>query len=130
MIFKLWERRAKCHMATRNFSQAVEDVKLALKYLECSNLSDEKKEGKEKELKKVASLMERELKNFQSETENGDADISEEDRNVKLTLENPNPRFPHLSEAVQIKYAPNRGRYAVAARDIKIGECYKQTISI
>ena len=112
-------------MATRNFSKAVDDVKLALKYLECSNLSDEKKEVKEKELKKVASLMERELKNFQSERQNGDADTSEENRNVKLTLENPNPRFPHLSEAVQIKYAPNRGRYAVAARDIKIGKCNK-----
>ena len=110
-------------MATRNFGNAVEDVKLALKYLKCSNLSDEKKEVKETELKKVASLMERELKNFQSESRNGDA---EEERNVKLTLENPNPRFPHLSEAVQIKYAPNRGRYAVAARDIKIGEWYKQ----
>ena len=34
----------------------------------------------------------------------------------------PNPLFPQLSDAVQIKFARNRGRYAVAARDIKIGE--------
>ena len=73
----------------------------------------------EKELKKVASLMEKELKNFQSGEQ---TNTSAPDKNVKiLTLDNPNSRFPNLSDAVQIKYARGRGRFAVAARDINIG---------
>ena len=73
-------------------------------------------------MKKVASLIERELKNFQSAGEAVEAGPDDDSKNVeRLTLDNPNTRFPQLSEAVQIKYAPDRGRYAVAARDIKIG---------
>ena len=105
-------------MALKFHSQALEDVALALEYLKSSNLSEEKQLSKEKELKKVASLIERELKNFQSAEAVPVNDIKNVER---LSLDNPNTRFPQLSEAVQIKYAAGRGRYAVAARDIKIG---------
>ena len=117
---KLYERRAKCHLGLRRHREAGDDVNTALKYLECSNLTEEKRALKEKELRKVASLMERELRNAEDPGGEEGGDTKEADTTTGLFT--PNPLFPQLSDAVQIKFARNRGRYAVAARDIKIGE--------
>ena len=81
-----------------------------------SNLSEEKLKSKEQELRKVGAS----LKGRECEEKNGVSAAAASEDSI-LGLDNPNRQFPHLSDAVQIKYAPNRGRYAVAARDIKIG---------
>ena len=74
----------------KKYSQALDDVSLSLKYLKSSNLNEEKQQSKERELKKVASLMEKELKNFQSGEQ---TIIPAPDKNVEiLTLDNPNSR--------------------------------------
>merc|ERR1712079_141800 len=68
---------------------------------------------------KVASLMERELQKNGVTAGGGDtADTGD----PVLALAAPHPGFPQLSEAVTIRYAASRGRYAVAARDIRVGE--------
>ena len=120
-MHKLYERRAKCHLGLRRPREAGEDVSAALKYLECSSLTPEKRTLKEQELRKVASLMERELRNAGDPGEGADTGDTQAD-DTHSGPWTPNPLFPQLSDAVQIKYARNRGRYAVAARDIKIGE--------
>ena len=119
LMHKLYERRAKCHLGLRRHREAGDDVNTALKYLKCSNLTEEKRALKEKELRKVASLMERELRNAGDPGGEEGGDTRDGDNGPPFT---PNPLFPQLSDAVQIKFARNRGRYAVAARDIKIGE--------
>ena len=119
LLYKLYERRGKCNLSLRNYSAARDDVSLALKYLTTSNLSEEKQAVKKKELMKVASLMERELEKNGVAAGGGDtADTGD----PVLALAAPHPGFPQLSEAVTIRYAASRGRYAVAARDIRVGE--------
>ena len=129
--FKLYERRAKCVFSLKMFNQAVDDVKKSLEYLKCSNLSEEKLKSKEQELMKVLALMERECsKNAPGEASDSDVDTLHSETDTNLALDNPNRQFPSFSEAVQIKYADNRGRYAVASRDIKIGQYSQHTLYI
>jgi hypothetical protein len=37
-------------------------------------------------------------------------------------LENRSPKYPAISDCIQFKHQPGRGRYAVANRDIQVGE--------
>ena len=120
LLYKLYERRGKCNLSLKSFSAARDDVSLALKYLTTSNLSEEKQAVKKKELMKVASLMERELE--KNGVAAGGGDTADTNRDTVLALAAPHPGFPQLSEAVTIRYAASRGRYAVAARDIRVGE--------
>ena len=45
---------------------------------------------------------------------------AEEEREPKLPATN--PLYPTFSDAVKIEYAPGRGRFAVARRDVGVGE--------
>ena len=79
-------------------------MSLSLKYLKSSNLNEEKQQSKERELKKVASLMEKELKNSQSVEQ---TIIPAPDKNVEiLTLDNPNSR-----QSAERNFLENRKTY-------------------
>ena len=43
-------------------------------------------------------------------------------------LEERNPKYPAIADCIQFRYQPGRGRYAVATRDIGVGEfiCVEQ----
>ena len=99
------------------YSEALEDVKLALKHLKFSNLEEDKLKSKQSELSKVKLLIERDVKNVNTSP----ATIEMSGQSV-LSLENASSQFPSLSDAVLIKYGSGRGRYAVAGRDIRVGE--------
>lgn len=40
----------------------------------------------------------------------------------KKIMFSPHPDYPSLSSSIEIKYEKDRGRFGVAARDIKVGE--------
>ena len=92
---------------------------MAVKHLKFSNLEAGKLSAKQSELSKVELLLERrDLKNVNSSPE-----LSQTTRHRPLlSLENASPQFPSLSEAVLLQYEEGRGRYAVAGRDIRLGE--------
>ena len=91
---------------------------MALKHLKFSNLDEEKLKSKQSELSKVKLLIERDVKNVNTSS----ATIEPVPGQSLLSLENANSQLPSLSAAVTIQYDSGRGRYAVAARDIKLGE--------
>ena len=93
---------------------------MALKHLKFSNLEEGKLSAKRSELSKVQLLLERkDVKNVNSSSEPSEPS---EPRHCLLSLEKASPQFPSLSEAVLVEYEEGRGRYAVAGRDIRVGE--------
>ena len=122
LLYKLYERRSKSHFSLKLFSEALEDVKLALKHLKFSTLDEGKLSAKQSELSKVKLLLERrDVKNVNSSSEPGQT-VTADSRKSLLSLENASSQFPSLSQAVLLQYEEGRGRYAVAGRDIKVGE--------
>ena len=114
-------------MSLKLFSEALEDVKLAVKHLKLSNLEAGKLSSKQSELSKVKSLLERrerDVKNVNSSSEPSQPSqtVTAVTRQSLLSLENASPHFPSFSDAVVLQYGEGRGRYAVAGRDIKLGE--------
>ena len=99
----------------KNFEKALEDVSLASENLTHSNLDEVKQKAKSKELIKLKTLIEKEMK---SGLKNG----GETSEKTKIAFKQQNAKFPSFSDTVQIKFAEGRGRYAVASREIKVGE--------
>ena len=125
LLYKLYERRSKSHFSLKLFSEALEDVKLALKHLKFSNLEAGKLSVKQSELSKVVLLIERrDVKNVNSSSEPSQSSqtVTVVPTQSLLSLENASPQFPSLSAAVLLQYEEGRGRYAVAGRDIRLGE--------
>jgi len=114
MVFKLQERRSKSRLAMGNLDLALEDVLLAIENLKVSTLDEAKQKAKSKELQKLKVLIENEKK----------SGLKKDEATSKtcLTFKQQNDKFPSFSDAVQIKYGEGRGRYAVASREIKVGE--------
>jgi len=115
LVFKLQERRSKSQLAMKNYNLALEDVCLAMKHLTESNLDDTKRNSKSKELDNLKALIEKEMNDGAN---NGTVKHSKQYPSFKQQ----NEKFPSFSDAVQIKYGEGSGRYAVASREIKIGE--------
>ena len=116
--YKLLERRSKSQYNLKRYSGALEDIKLAVKHLKFSNLEEDKLKAKHSELSKVRLLIERDVKNVNTSSA---ASEPVPDPPV-LSLENASSQFPSLSASVLIQYGEGRGRYAVAGRDISVGE--------
>ena len=88
---------------------------MAAENLTKSNLDEAKQKAKSKELDKLKSLIEKEMK---SRLKNGTVTSAK----AKVSFKQQNVKFPSFSDAVQIKFGEGRGRYAVASREIKVGE--------
>jgi len=117
MLFKLYERRAKSRHALKKFDEALDDIEGAMKSLESSTLDAVKQKTKLKELNKLKDLISKENK---AKPKNSTVEHSQKIQ--KPNFKEKNEKFPSFSDAVQIKYAEGRGRYAVANREIKVGE--------
>ncbi|XP_023339922.1 SET and MYND domain-containing protein 4 [Eurytemora carolleeae] len=118
LVFKLHERRAKSRFAMEKIEEAKEDIKLAQKYLELSKLDELKKKKKFNEFDVVLNK----LKNSKERNSSKllkDGNPSPEHILPKLAS---NKKFPAFSDAVKIKFEAGRGRFAVSARDIEVGE--------
>ena len=78
-----------------------------------------KKEEDDKNLPKIADMEDKIklLKMSENSVGNG---LAEKDQLVF----NPNPLYPALSDAIKIQYTKERGRFGVAARDIKV-KCHQ-----
>ena len=88
---------------------AVEDLEATVVALGTSNLKEEKREEKRKELRKL-------IKEIRGSKEMKKVAAKE----PKLPeLPAVNPLYPTFSDAVKIVYEEGRGRFAVAAREVR-----------
>ena len=118
--YKLYERRAKCHLLVRQWDKARTAVSSAKKSLEANKAKlDEKKQAQaKKSLKDIAEAI------------SGQRGLAEENIPVE---ERPEPRPPKLSQGtnkklrnlsslVKVEYREGVGRHVVAAKQVKAGD--------
>jgi len=114
LMFKLFERRAKARFALNKIDLAKQDLHEAIQQLETSRLDKTKIKNKKQEFKAVLAQLEK--------TENRTENKNEVNSNVLPTWSQTHPRFTSLSDSVSIRWGEGRGRYAVATRDIQVGD--------
>lgn len=118
LAFKLYDRRAKCLLPFKRMSEAEAAYKLALQYLDkAKKLPEEKKKKTQKDILQALNF-------FKNAPESMRRD---EAMDIHLEPELPdmphkNPLYPVMSDAVTFKYEDARGRFAIASRDIIVGE--------
>jgi len=116
--FKVYERKYKCLLSQNKWSEA----KLALEKLDQS-LTDAKTDSSKKQsiqndiLSTLEDIKCQMTENPESENKN---DLEENSENIHKLVEI-NPKSPAASDCIQIKYEEDRGRFAVARRDIAVG---------
>ncbi|CAH1779756.1 unnamed protein product [Owenia fusiformis] len=115
MHYKLHDRMGKCYTRLENREQSTNCFKRAKSTLNDAHLDNKKHqtwtEDIERQLKKCDHMPLDTPKD-----KNDTADSTSE-----LTY-GKNPRYSRASSAVDIRYTPGRGRFAVANRDIEIGD--------
>ena len=109
--YKIYNKMAQAAAKMGNYSQAVEQLSLALEMLECAKVNVKDKEN----FKKIISVT---IKKFQLK-ENKASEISSHLLNFTLGPEN--PEVPGVCAKVNIESSDLLGRYAVADEDIAPG---------
>ena len=123
--FKLLERKAKILTFFKQFIDARDTYKLLLKSLDIAKVDENKKLNIQKNAQAA-------LKHFdRAPSVYNDPNMIMKEQTNLPKLPDKNKKYPAISNAVCFKYEPGRGRYAIAQRDIKVGEfiCVEKPIA-
>jgi len=119
LAFKLYERKGKCLVAFKQMQSAKVAYTLALKFLDkAKKLTDEKKQSVQREVQQFIAFM----KAAPTELTKNDPNIEIHPSPELPDLPTKNSLYPVMSDAVTFKYEDARGRFAVASRDITVGD--------
>jgi len=119
LAYKLYDRRAKILVLFRQMEDAEASYKLAIKYIDkATKLSADKKAIFTKEVQEALNM----FKKVPPKLRINDPTVEMEPKLELPDLPATNKLFPAMNEAVTFKYEANRGRFAVASRDITVGE--------
>lgn len=119
LAYKLYDRKAKCLVAFKQMEQAKEAYSMALKYVDkAKKLSDEKKKSIQREITQFMQF----FKNAPSQLTKDNKDIQIHPSPELPNIPTKNELYPVMSDAVTFKYEEDRGRFAVASRDITVGD--------
>ena len=113
LSYKLLERKSKCLLEMGERESAKATVDECIKSLKNAKLDDSKKEAINKSLNEFISS---------STSEKSQSSNSSNNSESMPIIVRPNHKFPAFSDAVEIKYGEDQGRYGIASRDIKIGK--------
>ncbi|XP_018306550.1 SET and MYND domain-containing protein 4 isoform X2 [Mycetomoellerius zeteki] len=114
--YKLHLRAAQCYLKLHNKTSAVETVLQMHSILNEHNISNETKEQLQRQINDIMSKVSCMEENADSTTD------TTEFPSLPEVAYGENPDFRCASAAVEIKCAPEKGRYVVANRDIKRGQ--------
>ncbi|CAD6227619.1 GSCOCG00001298001-RA-CDS [Cotesia congregata] len=130
LAYKLEERRARCHLALKNNSEAISSFQKTLACLDDTKLPLEKKQKLEMDVRMMLAVMEKgkelnKSKDTKSTAQNGSAKLKQSALCAKLQvpkIADCNPLYPNCSSSMEIRESQDLGRYGVATRDIEPGE--------
>jgi len=119
LAYKLYDRQAKCFVAFKQMDDARKAYGNALKYLDkAKKISEEKKKQ-----------MQREISSFMQFFKGAPAELTRNNNTIQIhpkaelpPVPKKNPLYPAMSDAVTFKYEEDRGRFAIASRDITVGD--------
>ena len=118
LAYKLYDRKAKCLIAFKQMKDAEEAYKLALKYVDkAGKLSADRKKQVQKEILQALSFYKSAPAHL---TKNQNVNMEHTPELPEIV--NRNSLYPVMSDAITFKYEENRGRFAVANKDITVGE--------
>ncbi|XP_011314323.1 SET and MYND domain-containing protein 4 [Fopius arisanus] len=124
LIYKIEERRAKCHLAMKNHPAAVDSFRNTLQALDHAKLPLERKQKLESDVRLMLAMMEK----SKQLSEGNKTSVNQQTKGVDYTSSVPkmkdvNPAYPACSSAVEIRDAGGDiGRHGIATRDIMPGE--------
>ena len=122
VVWRLLERRGRALKTRGESGAAVQDLEDAMEALSRSNLAEEKRSAKKGELQRLVKET-RSCK--EAAKKRGD-----QEQGVQLAeLPDRNPLYPTFSNAVKIEYEEGRGRFAVAKREVKVGELLAREVA-
>ena len=110
MLYKLFDRKAKCQTALGQVDDAKASYNRVILLLKQSNIEVDKQEVWKKD---IASELEK-LK--------GAKNKPQEKKDPNLFIKSVNQTIPQFSDAVELAYNPLVGRHGTATRDIEAGE--------
>ena len=116
--YKLYERKTQCQFALQLHEEASDSLKMAIKTLEDSNLKGERRNAKLKALEKMAA----DINTKKDNVDKSEKECKKYGKNLLPEFKDKHDNFPNLSNAIEVKYENNRGRYCVANRKIESGE--------
>ena len=126
LLYKLEDRRARCLLALKKHSKAMDAFKSALKSLDYAKVPLEKKQKLEADIRVMLAVMEKGNKLNENVKSNKKSEEETEAKPKNLALpkiKDTNLLYPEFSKAVVIKDAGGDvGRHGIATRDIKPGE--------
>ena len=122
VIWRLLERRGRALKTRGESGAAVQDLEDAMEALSRSNLAEEKRSAKKGELQRLV----KEIRSCKEAAKKR----GEQERGVQVAeLPDRNPLYPTFSNAVKIEYEEGRGRFAVAKREVKVGELLAREVA-
>jgi len=126
LMYKLFERKARCQRALKDFSRALESMKEAEMWMKYSTLSETKTVSFKKEISKQIEFLDEKVSSMTlddvSELKNSGPSVSGSIARQPPTLPDPSKEIPSVNNCVKLKYQADRGRYLVVDRDVAPGE--------
>jgi len=126
LMYKLFERKARCQRALKDYARALESMKEAQMWMRYSNLNETKSVGFKKDItKQVEFLQDKVTAMTMEEIENMDnfgPHVSGCLAKLPPKLEETSAVLPCARADVVIKYHPDKGRYLTVEREVRPGE--------
>ncbi|CAB4067992.1 unnamed protein product [Lepeophtheirus salmonis] len=116
LMYKLFERKARCLKALKDYPRALESMKNAEMWMKYSTLSETKSTDFKKDIKKQIEFLEDKV--------NGITDLTELSilKAPEIPKDQQNKEVLSTRSNLKLKYSKEKGRHLVATSDIEPGE--------
>ncbi|KAL5241356.1 hypothetical protein ACI65C_008766 [Semiaphis heraclei] len=115
--YKVYDRKARCLLATKQFKLALESFRTTLGSLDDSNLSSEKRQKLQLDVENMMNMLIKDKHSNNVIMESGTTKPQEPE-----VYGGQNDVYPAFSNAVSVKYNETEGRHAVAGSDVPVGK--------
>jgi len=126
LMYKLFERKARCQRAIKDYGRGLESMKEAEMWMKYSTLSETKSVSFKKEISKNIDFLSEKVGAMTIEDVQNTTGISPQTsgclaKNSPI-LPSKNPQIPCARSDVKLSYHPEKGRYLTVTNDVKPGE--------
>ena len=135
-MYKLFERKARCLKALKEYPRALEAMKSAEMWMKYSTLSETKSSNFKKDITKQVEFLEEKVAGMAI----GDFSLKKDHRRAMSApckaLATPdvkggvNKEVPCIRDDVRLAYSEDKGRYLVAVQDIPPGQYFLLTYTL
>lgn len=117
--YKVYDRKAKCFLATKQLKLALESFKTTIRSLDDSRLSFDERRKRQLDVQIMLTMLDKDkhAKNGVGIIESGTTKLKEPEVDGGRS-----DAYPAFSNAVTVEYNETEGRHAVAERDVPVGK--------